>query len=106
MAERIAEAYQRIADLHQALGLPSVGKMPGKVWDHAIGDEGRFVLYANMETVDHVPPVHAMVHRGGWPVLLLWPDGGMCVGSRGNEDDFIDVLNAEIARAKGERPHG
>jgi hypothetical protein len=95
---RIAEAFNQLAELAHALGATPLNKHPG-CWTHTFG-KWEIKVNAHREELEKVPPFHALVSWQGMPALLLWPSGGITIGAGDPEGDFIIACNAEIERVR------
>lgn len=108
MGESYSEAFSLIAELACALGAAPINARVG-CWEHRIGDTWLIAVNGHKEPAlcsagempVEVPPFHAYIERNGWPGALLSPFGGVVAGYAGDaENDIIDVLNEEIAKAR------
>ena len=98
MGEAIAEAFARVVELAEALGVSRINEVEG-CWEHSWGD---WLLAVNGHKEEQrasdgapVPPYHAYMAYARMPAALLSPAGGMTIG--GSEDDLIKALQDEIA---------
>ncbi len=96
--EQIAQAFDLIVKLHEALGLPSMKEM-GTPWHYRVDDQWEFTVNGSGETVEMIPPYTAALTFNGWPAGLLNPYGGvMAAGTVANEDALIAALKQAIQR--------
>ena len=100
----LSEAFILIAELADALGISDLAAQPGP-WVCEVDDNWTLGVNAGTDKVRieqvhlPVPPFHAGIARGGFPVGLISPYGGTMLA---DENIFIDALRARILLETGQ----
>jgi len=103
-----------IINLHDALGLPSLAKMPGKTWIHEVDTHWTIGVNGNdvpteLKPADtmgcDVPPFCTVVFFNGWIFAILGPlgDGSMGAGELANENSLRTALESAIKAERNQR---
>ncbi len=97
MKDQYSMAFNSIVELAHAMKVTKIKDIPG-LWEVEVG---KYLIKVNghKETIDNVLPFHAYIEYNGWPFGIINPYAGtLGAGSEANEDDFINVVKAEIKR--------
>lgn len=111
---KVAELFEKIMDLHEALELPSVAKMPGRIWTCQLDEHWFLALNGDIESQTLGPvlgvthpmlcPVHpfscGVWFNGFYAGEFDYRDGVLAAGSLANEDTLIQAIEAAIEMAK------
>lgn len=106
MSEPIAEAFVRIVELAEALGVQRINELPA-CWEHQVDEQWRIHINAHRHQVKaesgaEVPPRSCYIEFNGWPAGVITPvNGWIAAGEAANERTFIEALK----RAKDEVRH-
>lgn len=95
--------FVTIAKLHESLGLPPLGEMPGRMWIHKVDDHYTLAINAGdimLRKIQpegtmgaDIPPFTCAVWFNGWLAGLFTPyDGTFAAGSAANLDTFREAL--------------
>lgn len=100
--ERYCEAFCRVVELCEALGVRNLNQLPG-CWEHQIDDHWWVAVNALKQPVEcsrgyTVQPYDCFVEYNGFPAGSFNPYGGiLAAGEAANERTFIEAIKAAIA---------
>lgn len=85
------EVFYYISQIAEKNGVSKINELDG-LWEHKVNSSWEIKVNGHRETIDGVPPFHALVIFNGWSAGLVSPFGGVIA----NEDSFIEAMKNSI----------
>jgi len=111
---KVAKVFDKMMELHDALRLPPLSKMPGRIWTCQI-DKHWFIAVNGSIEIQTLGPLDGSEHPMLCPVhpfhCGVWfngfyagefdaHDGVLCAGTLANEDTLVEAIDAAIVKAR------
>jgi len=111
MERPLSVVFMKIVELHEALQLPAINRMPGGFhvyefgpWQVAVNANPHEAIIAVKQWGPcTIPSMNAAIFFNGWLAGIITPFGGtLAAGSEANEDKLIAALEEQILKAQNE----